>query len=257
MLVSLSGRIGIVTGGGSGIGKAVAMSLARAGANVAVLDRDGEAARRTSVEINTTINAAGKGGSAMFSQVDVTSLNELKQTVQKAQENLDGTLTCAVNCAGITVDGFMLKMTEDQWDKVLDVNLKGTFFLTQAVAQAIIDSGGPHGSIVNISSIIGKIGNLGQANYSASKGGVISFTKTCAKELARYNIRVNAILPGFIDTPMAAAVPDKVKNKIVPQIPLGRFGEPDNIASMCTFLASDHGAYITGAAIEITGGYEM
>lgn len=254
--VSLAGRLAFVTGGGSGIGAAVAKSLARAGANVAVLDRNLEAARETATFINTNINASGNGGRAYSFAVDVSKLDQVELAVEQSQDHFQLPLTISVNCAGITVDKFMSKMTEEDWDRVLDVNLKGTFFVTKATSKAMV-ANKQGGSIVNIASIIAKIGNLGQANYSASKGGVVSFSKTAAKELAREKIRVNCILPGFIDTPMAQAVPDKVKDKIVAQVPLGKFGEPEDIADMATFLASERSKYVTGSVIEVTGGYSM
>lgn len=259
MLVSLKGKLAVVTGAGSGLGAAVAKAMARAGADVAALDRNENSAKETSVWINTTLDAAGLGGRAASFGCDVSSLSDVEKAVKEATEVFaDRSKLCvAVNCAGVTVDKFMSKMTEEDWDRVLNINLKGTFFVTKVTSQAMIASGAGAGSIINISSIIGKMGNLGQANYSASKGGVISFSKTAAKELARDRIRVNAILPGFIDTPMSAAVPDKVKDKLIPQIPLGKFGEPDDIADFCVFLASDRAKYVTGSVIEITGGFGM
>mmetsp|Transcript_17167 Transcript_17167/g.33655 ORF Transcript_17167/g.33655 Transcript_17167/m.33655 type:complete len:260 (+) Transcript_17167:128-907(+) len=259
MFSSLAGRVGVVTGAGSGIGREVALSMARAGANVAVIDMNPEAARSTSVEINTRINAAGLGGTAISLPVDVSDEAQVQDAIKQAQERLEGNITYAVNCAGITADAFMHKMSVDQWDRVLDVNLKGTFIVTKAVAAAIKANEEPEvgGSIVNLSSIIGKVGNLGQANYSASKAGVIAFSKTSAKELARYNIRVNAVLPGFIDTPMAQAVPPKVLNKMIEQIPLGRLGTTKEITNVCLFLCSDLSTFVTGAAIEATGGQYM
>jgi len=264
MLVSLASRLGLVTGGGSGIGQAVAFQLARAGADVIVVDRNADAARATATFINTNIDAAGLGGRAVSFGVDVTQLGEIQDALTQGQAQFTSKLTVGVNCAGITKDKFMTKMTEADWDAVLNVNLKGTFLVTKAVSQAIIENQTKDpslvamgGSIVNIASIIAKIGNIGQANYSASKGGVVSFSKTAAKELARNKIRVNSVLPGFISTPMAAAVPDKVKEKMVLQIPLGAFGEPQDIADMCVFLASDRAKYVTGAAIEVTGGFQM
>jgi 17beta-estradiol 17-dehydrogenase/3alpha(17beta)-hydroxysteroid dehydrogenase (NAD+) len=264
LAVDLAGRIGLVTGGGSGIGRAVSVALARSGCSVAVLDRDARAAQDTAVFINTHLEAAGKGGPALALGVDVTDLASVRAAVAQAQRELPGRLNVAVNCAGVTADGFMHKMEEAQWDRVLDINLKGTFFVTQAVANAINaeavsrpDARLVGGSIVNISSIIGKTGNLGQANYAASKGGVIAFSKTAAKELARSKIRVNVVLPGFINTPMARAVPEKVLNKMLDTIPLGRLGEPEEIANAVLFLCSDHSSFVTGAQLEVTGGQFM
>merc|ERR1711872_371518 len=158
-----------------------------------------------------------------------------------------------VNSAGITKDGFMLRMKEEDFDKVIDVNLKGTFLVTQAAANLMKEQQLP-GSIVNIASIVGKTGNIGQANYTASKAGVIGFTKTAAKELGRFGIRVNVILPGFIKTPMTDVVPDKVKTGILSQIPLGDFGDPIDIAEATAFLACERSKYITGASFDVNGG---
>lgn len=241
--------------------------MARAGADVAVLDRNTSAAHATSTWINTNLEAAGLGGRARHFAVDVSNWKEMTDAVAQAQHAFKdkSKLRIGVNCAGITVDKFLTKMEEEDWDRVMDINGKGTFFLTKAVAQAIIaeQNGvaptemGMGGSIVNISSIIGKIGNLGQVNYSASKGAVISLSKSAAKELARHQIRVNSVLPGFIDTPMAQAVPDKVKAKLTPTIPLGAFGRPEDIANVAVFLSSDLASYVTGAAVEVTGGFNM
>ncbi|XP_048345477.1 (3R)-3-hydroxyacyl-CoA dehydrogenase isoform X3 [Sphaerodactylus townsendi] len=162
--------------------------------------------------------------------------------------------TICVNCAGITTDEFLLKQTEEAFDAVLRVNLKGTFLVTQAVAQALVASGAPGGSIINMGSIVGKVGNLGQVNYAASKAGVEALTKTAAKELARYGIRCNTVLPGFVRSPMTDKVPQKVLDKFAAMVPLGRLGEPEDVADVCAFLASDESRYITGASVEVTGG---
>merc|ERR1712111_201816 len=158
-----------------------------------------------------------------------------------------------VNSAGITRDGFMLRMKEEDFDKVIDVNLKGTFLVTQA-ASSLMKEKNVSGSIVNIASVVARTGNIGQANYTASKAGVIGFTKTAAKELGKFNIRVNVILPGFIKTPMTDVVPDKIKEAFVSQIPLGDFGDPIDIAEVTSFLASNRSKYITGASFDVNGG---
>jgi len=163
MVPNFAGKIGIVSGAGSGIGKAVAISLAKAGANVACVDVDASAVLQTTVEINTKINSAGLGGAATGIHADITKLDEVQNAVEAAEGRLEGKLSLAVNCAGITADGFMLNMSEAQWDRVVDVNLKGTFFVTQTVAKSLIAANNP-GSIVNISSIIGKVGNIGQVS---------------------------------------------------------------------------------------------
>jgi len=165
-------------------------------------------------------------------------------------------LDILVNNAGITKDSLLMKMTDEQFDDVINVNLKAVYIITQLFAKLAIDQQRPM-SIVNISSIVGKTGNLGQTNYSASKAGIIGFTKSAAKELARYNIRVNAVLPGFIKTPMTAKIPEKVISKFVERIPLGKMGDPEDIANAVNFLSSDLSSYMTGAQVEVTGGLDM
>ena len=238
-----------------------------AGADVAVMDRNAESAREVATYINTHLEAAGKSGSARHFAVDVSSWDDVRGGVKQARDAFQGKsrLFASVNCAGITVDKMLAKMEEADWDKVLDVNLKGTFFVTRAVSQAIIEEQngsvptvmGGGGSIINVASIIGKQPAIGQGNYAASKAGVIAFSKTAAKELARNQIRVNSLLPGFIDTPMSRAVPQKVIDKLVPQIPLGSFGKPEHVADVALFLVSDMSAYVTGSAVEVTGGLYM
>jgi 3-oxoacyl-[acyl-carrier protein] reductase len=163
-----------------------------------------------------------------------------------------GGIDILVNNAGITRDGFLMKMTEDQWDQVMDVNLKGVFNCCQCAARMMADR--QYGKIVNIASASAQMGNIGQVNYAASKGGVISVTKTLAKELAQFNINVNAVAPGFIETPMTARVPDKVKDHLIRQIPLRRAGTPEDVAQAVCFLASDEAAYITGQILSCNGG---
>ena len=259
MLLSLAGRAMCVTGAGSGIGRAVSLSLAEAGASVACLDRDVAAASDTVAAVHA-LQAAGSHAIAV--DCDVSDGAACAAAVQRAVDELPGQLTASVNCAGITVDGFLLKMKEEAFDRVIDVNLKGSFNMTQAAARAIIEQQKLTGevlggSVVNISSIVGKMGNMGQTNYAASKAGVIGLSKSAAKELGRSKVRVNAVLPGFINTPMAAAVPDAIADQFKVQIPLGEFGEPEDIAHICTFLVSPKASYITGAAIEVTGGFSM
>lgn len=159
-----------------------------------------------------------------------------------------------VNSAGITRDNWLLKMTESEFDDVYKVNLKGTFLMTQLFAKAIIENNVSSGSVINISSIVAKINNVGQANYAATKAGVISFTKVASKEFGKFNIRVNAVLPGFIDTPMITTVPDNIRNKFIEQCPLKRLGNPNEVAEVIAFLASEKSSYVNGAAIEVTGG---
>jgi NAD(P)-dependent dehydrogenase (short-subunit alcohol dehydrogenase family) len=193
-------------------------------------------------------------------KVNVSNAADVESKVEEIWTTLGMTPTdyvALVNCAGITRDGWMVNMKEKDWDDVLDVNLKGTFLMTQSVTKRLKNSK-QEGSVVNISSISGKTGNLGQVNYSASKAGVIGFTKAAAKELGAFNIRVNAVLPGFIETPMIDTVPSDVKIKLFKNIPLqGRPGKPEEVANVIEFLASKKASYVTGSAVEVTGGFLM
>ncbi|XP_044281425.1 (3R)-3-hydroxyacyl-CoA dehydrogenase [Varanus komodoensis] len=242
----LHGALALVTGGGSGIGRAVCARLAREGAAVAVADLDEEGAART-------LRALPPGEHEAW-HVDVGCAGSVAQLAARIQARFSRPANVCVNCAGITMDEFLLKQTEEAFDAVLRVNLKGTFLVTQAVARALVESGAPGGSIINLGSVVGKVGNLGQVNYAASKAGVEALSKTAAKELARYHIRCNTVLPGFIRSPMTDKVPQKVLDKFVAMVPLGRLGEPEDVANVCAFLASDESSYITGASLEVTGG---
>lgn len=254
--LQLAAKRVLVTGAGSGIGKATAAAFAKAGSSVTVLDRDADAVR-LAVE---NIRAGGGGDAVAGMTLDVSDA----AAVRDAWGQL-GATDCLVNVAGITRDAWLVRMDEDSWDQVVDVNLKGTFLTSQAFARqwmAAVEAdpqlrAGHGASIINVSSIVGKQGNLGQANYAASKGGVIALTKTCAKELAPFNVRVNCVLPGFIDTPMAAAVPEKVLQKVIPTIPASRMGSPDEVADTILFLASSRASFITGQPVEVTGGQGM
>uniref|UniRef100_UPI00398F2AAE (3R)-3-hydroxyacyl-CoA dehydrogenase isoform X1 n=1 Tax=Pristiophorus japonicus TaxID=55135 RepID=UPI00398F2AAE len=247
----LRSRLALVTGGGSGIGRAVCQRFAKEGAAVAVVDIDEGAATETL----RTLHRDHQQHSVFVA--DVTSSESVRSLVSQIQSQFSRPPCVAVNCAGITMDSLLLKMQEEAFDRVLQVNLKGTFLVTQAVATALIASGAKKGSIINLASIVGKVGNLGQANYTASKAGVVALTKTSAKELARYGIRCNTILPGFIDTPMAAKVPQKVLDTVLRLVPMGRLGDPSEVADVCVFLASDDSSYVTGASLEVTGGLFM
>jgi len=247
--LSLAGKRAIVTGGGSGIGKAAALGLLRVGADVTILDRNQSA-------IDKVVSELAGEGKVSGCAVDVSSTEQVAQ----AWEHF-GSQDVLVNAAGITRDGWMTRMDSSAWDEVLNVNLKGSFLMTQAFARQwklanSADAGGS-GSVINISSIIAKTGNMGQTNYAASKAGVVGFTKAAAKELAGDRIRVNVILPGFIATPMTETVPDKVIAKILPTVPQGRMGEASEIADSAVFLASDRSSYITGSVFEVTGGLSM
>ncbi|XP_066472724.1 (3R)-3-hydroxyacyl-CoA dehydrogenase isoform X1 [Tiliqua scincoides] len=242
----LPGVLALVTGGGSGIGRAVCARLAREGALVAVADRDAAGAAET-------LRALPAGAHRAL-EVDVGCAESVAGLMALLQAHFSQPASVCINCAGITLDEFLLKQTEEAFDAVLRVNLKGTFLVTQAVARALVASGASGGSIINVGSIVGKVGNLGQANYAASKAGVEALSKTAAKELARYGIRCNTVLPGFIRSPMTDKVPQKVLDKFAAMVPLGRLGEPEDVADVCAFLASEDSRYITGASVEVTGG---
>ncbi|KAH3800444.1 estradiol 17-beta-dehydrogenase 8-like [Dreissena polymorpha] len=245
----LAGRIALITGAGSGIGRAVCQVFAREGAAIAAVDLNKDAANTTVQGLTNTSGISHQSFCA-----DVSASGSVSDLIQNVRSAFNGLPTVAVNSAGITQDGFMLKMSEEKFDKVIAVNLKGTFLVNQALCRALVSENVRNASIVNISSISGKAGNLGQANYAASKAGVIGLTKTAAIELAKQGIRVNAVLPGFTVTPMTDAVPDKVKQMVTMLIPMGRMGQPEEIAEACLFLASDRSSYITGVALEVAGG---
>ncbi|KFM72093.1 Estradiol 17-beta-dehydrogenase 8, partial [Stegodyphus mimosarum] len=249
MACLLQGRIALITGGGSGIGRAVCLSFAKEGAIVISTDINEDA-------IKETVRSLPDAGKHFAEAVDVSDSESVTNLMAKIKRNslFPNTL---VNCAGITRDTLMLDMTEAMFDDVIKVNLKGTYLMTQAFSKLMIEAKVDDGAIVNISSISGKIGNFGQCNYAASKTGVEGFTKTVARELAKYNIRCNAVMPGFIDTPMVKSVPDKVMDRIKKEIPLKRLGTPEEIADVCVFLASRRSSYITGGIIQVSGGLHM
>ncbi|EFO86880.1 CRE-DHS-11 protein [Caenorhabditis remanei] len=243
----LSSKLAIVTGGGSGIGQEICKKLASSGAQLIVADL-----KKSSAE-STAKLLPGSGHTAF--QIDVSKYDDverLKEFIQSSGHH-PGVL---VNCAGITKDSTLLKMSREQWDDVINVNLNSIFMMSQMIARESVKSQTSL-SIVNVSSIVGKIGNFGQTNYSATKAGVIGFTKSAARELATKNVRVNAILPGFIRTPMTEAMPPKVLEAMISMVPQRRLGEPEEIANAVLFLASDMSSYVTGATIEVTGGLGM
>ncbi|XP_072176642.1 estradiol 17-beta-dehydrogenase 8-like [Diadema setosum] len=251
----LAGRVAVVTGGGSGIGRAVCQLFAKNGASVVAADLTQAATEDTVASLTKTLEGHGQAHRAFAA--DVSCRNAVQSLVAEVTATYEKPPTVLVNSAGITKDQLLLKMTEESFDDVINVNLKGTFLMSQAFSQAMVKSKVSEGSIINISSIIAKVGNMGQTNYSASKAGVIGMTKTMAKELSRFNIRCNAILPGFIETPMTEKIPEKVLQMMVQMIPLGFMGRPEDIAETCLFLASSQSSYITGASIEVTGGLGM
>jgi len=244
----LKDRVAMVTGGARGIGRDIALCYAKEGADIAICDVNAETLATTQKEIEST------GRQALTGVVDVTKSDQVEAFVQKILDKFKK-IDILVNNAGITRDGLLVRMQESDWDLVLAVNLKGAFNCTKAVAKTMMKR--RDGRIVNIASIIGIMGNAGQANYAASKGGLIAFTKTVAKELASRNVRANAIAPGFIQTDMTAKLTDEVKSEMMKHIPLGRLGSPQDVADLALFLASDDSAYITGQVIQVDGGMVM
>jgi 3-oxoacyl-[acyl-carrier protein] reductase len=237
--------ITIVTGGSQGIGRCIAEFLAEKGGNIAIFDiLDGNEA----VEV-----IRSKGVSAEFFSVDVSDFHAVEGGVENVLKKM-GKINNLVNNAGITIDKLLLRMKEDDWDRVMRVNLKSVFNCTKFVIRHMLKTGG---SIVNISSIAGVMGNAGQANYAASKAGIIGFTKTVAKEYGERGIRVNAIAPGFIKTKMTDALDDRAKEEMLKAIPMKKFGDPLNVAYVVYFLLSDYGSYITGEVINVNGGLHM
>lgn len=245
----LAGKVALVTGASRGIGKAIACKLAREGAKV-IINYNGSKEKAEAVK--SEIEAAG--GQAEVYQCDVsdyTACETLIQTVIKEEGSLD----ILVNNAGITKDGLLMKMSEEDFDKVLDTNLKGAFNTIRFASRQMLKQ--KSGRIINMSSVVGVIGNAGQANYAASKAGVIGLTKAAARELASRGITVNAIAPGFIETDMTDVLSDKVKEASEAQIPLGHFGKPEDVAAAAAFLASEEARYITGQVLHVDGGMVM
>ena len=239
-------QVAIVTGAGRGIGHAIAVRLAKEGARVASVSRSEANAQRTADEINATRADAAKAYA-----VDVSDHTAVQQTSAKILEDF-GRIDILVNNAGVTRDGLSMRMSIDDWDTVMDTNLKGAFVFCQAVMRSMIKQ--RSGRIINISSIAGLTGNAGQANYAASKAGLIGLTKTLARELASRGITVNAVAPGFIVTDMTDVLSDQVKEAILTKIPLGKFGEGEDIAAAVAFLAAPEAKYITGQVLTVDGG---
>ncbi|MCW1926906.1 3-oxoacyl-[acyl-carrier-protein] reductase [Bhargavaea beijingensis] len=245
----LTGKSAIVTGASRGIGRAIAIALAKEGAKVAVNFAGSEdKAAETVRMIEET------GGEAFAVRASVSSQEDVKQLVDETMERF-GSIDILVNNAGITKDNLLMRMKEEEWDDVLSTNLKGVFLCTKAVARPMMKK--RSGTIVNLASVVGVAGNAGQANYVAAKAGVIGLTKTAAKELATRGIRVNAVAPGFITTDMTDKLPEEVKEAMMSQIPLGKLGDPVNVARAVVFLASDDSAYITGQTLHVDGGMVM
>ena len=245
----LDGRHALVTGASRGIGRAVALAFATEGASVALNFAGNVAAAEA---VRAEIESAG--GKAILVPADVSDENAVEDMVKTVTEAF-GSIDILVNNAGITRDGLLLRMKEEDWDAVLNTNLKGVFLCTKAVSKFMMKK--RYGRIVNMASVVGVTGNASQANYAAAKAGVIGFTKAMAKELASRGITVNAIAPGFIRSDMTDVLPDKVKEAMLAEIPLGRAGEPTDVAQAALFLASDQAAYITGQVLKVDGGMVM
>ncbi len=242
-------KTALVTGASRGIGKAIALALAAKGYAVA-LNYAGNQAAAEAVKAEIEAN----GGKAFTIQGDVSKAEDVDRIFKTVKEEFGG-LDVLVNNAGITRDGLLIRMKEENWDAVLSTDLKSAFLTTKAAAQLMMRK--KKGSIVNIASVVGIMGNAGQANYAAAKAGVIGLTKACAKELAPRNVRVNAVAPGFIATDMTDVIPEKNKEIMLQSIPLGRMGQAEDVASCVCFLASDDASYITGQVLKVDGGMVM
>lgn len=244
----LSDKVAIITGASRGIGRIIAAALAAQGAKVVASARNAEALESLAAEIKA------QGGDVVAVVADVAVEADANNLIEQAVANY-GKVDILINNAGITRDGLLLRMKSEDWDAVLDTNLKGAFLCTRAVAK--IMSKQRSGRIINMSSVVGEMGNAGQANYCASKAGLIGLTKSVARELARRNVTVNAITPGFIVTDMTENMTDKAREAMTEQIPLGRLGESEDVANAVLFLASDQSSYITGQVLGVNGGMYM
>jgi 3-oxoacyl-[acyl-carrier protein] reductase len=245
----LKDKVAVITGGARGIGRTIAETYAREGAKIALFDVSPETSKATADELKATYKV-----DTFSSAVDVTKFEDVESGIKRVVDTF-GKIDVLVNNAGITKDNLVLRMSDAEWDAVLAVNLKGPFNCTKAVFSAMRKAGG--GRIINIASIVGLMGNAGQANYSSSKGGLIAMTKTCAREFSKKNILVNAIAPGFIRTAMTDKLSDEVKKALSAQIPLERLGEAQDVANAALFLASDESSYVTGQVLSVNGGMYM
>lgn len=246
--MSLSGKVALVTGAAQGIGKSIAVDLAQHGADCVISDMNLELAQKTADEIRSMDRRS------MAVKVNVADADDVAAMVQSALAEFKK-IDILVNNAGITRDGLLMRMKDEDWDQVLSVNLKGAFLCTRAVARPMMKQ--RYGRIINIASIVGAMGNAGQANYVASKAGLIGMSKTVAREMASRGVTCNAVAPGFIDTAMTQVLPEDVKEKLLAQIPMGKLGSAEDVAHAVRFLASEDAAYITGQVIHVNGGMYM
>lgn len=244
----LTGQIALVTGAGRGIGRAIALKFAKAGADVVCVSRTLENSQRVAQEVQAL------GRKSWPHALDVSDAAAVTQAVEAILAAC-GKVDILVNNAGVTRDGLMVRMSEADWDTVLDTNLKGAFLLTKALTRAFMKQ--RSGRIINVASVVGLIGNAGQCNYSASKAGLLGFTKSAARELASRGVLVNAIAPGFIETDMTAGLKEELKTELLKSIPLGSFGQAEDIAEAALFLASSAARYITGQVLAVDGGMVM
>ncbi|GMU59366.1 MAG: beta-ketoacyl-ACP reductase [Myxococcaceae bacterium] len=244
-----SGKVALVTGGSRGIGRAIAVELGRRGASVVLSYAGNEAAAAETVK--AIVDAGGKAKAVRFDVADSEACSKAVDEVVKEQGRLD----VLVNNAGVAIDGLLMRFKDEDWDKTLDTNLKGAFALMRAVSRPMMKQKG--GAIVNLSSVVGEMGNAGQAAYAASKAGLIGLTKSVARELASRNIRVNCVTPGFITTDMTAGLDAELKEKMAAAIPLSRIGNAEEVAAAVAFLASDAASYITGEVLKVNGGMYM
>jgi 3-oxoacyl-[acyl-carrier protein] reductase len=243
------GRVAIVTGGGRGIGRAIVSRLAREGANVAISYRSNDAAAE-----ETAQKVRDVGAKCEIFKGDVASSEDV-QALFKGVSDAFGRVDILVNNAGITRDNLMMRMKEDEFDEVLRTNLKGTYLCTRAALRPMVRA--RWGRIVNVGSVVGLVGNAGQANYAASKAGIIGFTKSVAREVAQRGITVNAVAPGYVETELTGGLPEGVKEQILAQVPAARFGEPEEVAEVVAFLSGEGAGYITGQTIAVDGGMTM